>query len=284
MRIILDDDILSFALSGITFPQSVREFSVSGKGFPVCGYSLHGAFSAFIKNERVLYGNVALKNFCGAFTLSRKPTEFDEVISKTPLRAFGISLTASVIRKSEGYFAVVECADKFIAMPADEKTSFLSSDRGVAVKTESGLFIVSMTDDFTLSEKLPCTAAHISGNELAISYEAPTTEGITLFSTYTLLGSGYSLKERHAEFSRKGNYSKDTLPLAFFERILYANDADVAELLGDGFSLEDVPALKEFVGESEIEAFDGKNVLFENGKCLFADIQNGKVVNVIDAV
>lgn len=284
MRIILDDDILFFSISGITFPQSVRAFSVSDKNFPISGYSLQGAFSAFIKNESVLYGNVALKNFCGSFVLSRKPTEFDEVVSKTSLRAFGLSLTASVIRKSDGCFAVVECADRFIAMPADEKTSFLSSDCGVAVKTENGIFIVSMTDDFSLSEKIPCTAAHISGNELAISYEAPTTEGITLFSTYTLSGSGFSLKERHADFSRKGNYSKDTLPLAFFERVLYANAADVAELLGEGFSLGDVPALEEFVGKSEIEAFDGKNVLFENGKCLYAEVRNGRIVNVIDAV
>lgn len=280
IKILLDEKVFSLRINGHALPHNIREFSVDCDDFSLSGDCLFGAFFAIVENGLVKCGNAVLQKFGDRRFLSAISEPVDCVEEKKTFRAFGFPVTASLLSRNGAYFTIIENDDKFIAIPCDENAKTFFCDEGVVLKTQDELFIVTFDGDFSCSDKIHHTSFSLEKNVLSVEYLAPTTEGIAVFSSFSLEGKSFSLQRKEASFSRRGNYCKKTFPVAFFERVLYAAENDVAEFLSPDFSAEDITTLKEFIGESKIVAFDGENVLFENGRCFFLHTENGKVVNV----
>ena len=280
IKILLDEKIFSLRINGRALPHNIREFSVDRDDFSLSGDCPFGSFFAIVENGLIKCGNAVLQKFGDRRFLSAMAEPIDRVEEKTTFRAFGFPVTASLLVRNGAYFTIIESDDRFVAVPCDKNAKTFFCDEGVVVKTEDALFVVTFDGDFSCSEKIPHTSFSLEKNVLFVEYLAPTTEGIVVCSSFVLEGKSFSLKKREASFSRRGNYGKNTFPVAFFERVFYAAEKDVSEFLSPDFSAEDVLALKEFIGKSEIVAFDGKNVLLENGRCFFLHIEKGKVVNV----
>lgn len=284
MKILLDDDITMFSADGTVFPKSVRSFSIEPPDFSVHGISETGEYFAVIANGKIIAGNATLKKRGDAFLFSATKSVPDDVVFSQKVNAFGGELTLSVLQNRGAFFAVVENADSFITAPCAKSATFLHCDKGVVVKSDGELFIVTLDGDFSISQPIPYTTASLSGNVLSICYEAPTMEGIVVKSSYTLLSKSYKCEERHISFLRRGNYSEKTIPVAFLERLLFASDEDVFELLCDDFTLKDVDTLRQFVGFGDIEYFDGKRVFLSSGKGFSIERLNGKVSNVFESI
>ncbi len=282
MELFLSDDISYFELNGIAFPKNIRSFDVSKSNFEIFCRSRFGEFSASFSNGKTTSKNITATKFKNGFLLSPQKQTQDAIISTVSKKVFGMSITASVVLSKGVQYAVIENNEKFISLPAFEKTSFLFCDNGIVVKTNEGLYIVCYDKDFISSDLILYTTATLFNNTLSIVFETETSEGIVVKTDYLLSGKTYSITKTETELSRKGNFTSKTFAVAFIERVLYGSDENASELLSDDFDASDVKKIKSFIGDGDIIGFDGKRVFMSLGKSFEVQSQNGKVNNIID--